>query len=145
ESTAERGNLKDWSNILKNIDIVFINKDGIKNLTKHKKINSGAEVLMDKGPNMVVITLGSKGVKIFRKNNKNINIPGYKVKAKDTTGAGDCFNGVFLSNIAKGWNIEKSAKYANAAAAISVKSIGSRSGIPTEIETKNFLDKRKDN
>ncbi len=63
-----------------------------------------------------ITTLGSKGCLI----NKETSIPAMKVKAVDTTGAGDTFSGVLAVCIAEGMNIEQACRYAVAAAGLSV-------------------------
>lgn len=57
----------------------------------------------------------------------------------DTTGAGDCFNAVFLSGLVKGLDLVEAANYANAAAALSIQHVGARAGLPTEADTRSFL------
>jgi len=61
------------------------------------------------------------------------------VEVKDTTGAGDCFNAVFIACLSKGWTIEQAAKYASAAAAISIQNVGAREGLPTQNEVETFI------
>ena len=57
-------------------------------------------------------------------------IPSIKVKAVDSTGAGDIFHGAFLYCIAKGFDIEKTMRFSNITGAISTLTIGSRLSIP---------------
>jgi len=63
----------------------------------------------------------------------------YKVKAVDTTGAGDTFTGYFLACIAKGKGIQEALKIAGAAAAISVMSEGAAVSIPTQKAVDDFI------
>ena len=58
-------------------------------------------------------------------------MPSIKVKALDSTGAGDIFHGAFVYGIAKGFDLEKAVRYANLAGAISVTRIGGRYSIPS--------------
>lgn len=87
--------------------------------------------------NNIVVTLEEFGC-IYEDNGNIRRMPSIKVKAKDTTGAGDIFHGAFAYGIANGYNIEKILKYANIAGAISVTRVGSRYSIPTleEVEEK---------
>ncbi|HEY4787367.1 MAG TPA: PfkB family carbohydrate kinase, partial [Bacteroidales bacterium] len=77
----------------------------------------------------IVITLGAKGV-FFSNKGIEKTIAGYKVKALDTTSAGDTFNGYLAVSLAKGETLEKSIDLANKAASISVTRIGAQSSIP---------------
>ncbi len=51
------------------------------------------------GVQVLVVTDGAKGAKVYLRNGKVFECPGYKVQAVDTTGAGDAFFGAFLSGI----------------------------------------------
>ena len=57
-------------------------------------------------------------------------IPSIKVKAVDSTGAGDIFHGAFVYSLAKGFDLEKALKFSNITGALSVATIGSRLSIP---------------
>jgi ribokinase len=61
------------------------------------------------------------------------------VEAVDTTGAGDCFNGVFAAGLAEGLDAAAAAERAAVAAAISVTEVGAREGMPTREELDAFL------
>jgi len=57
----------------------------------------------------------------------------------DTTAAGDTFNGALAVALAEGKPILEAAKFANAAAAISVTRAGAQSSIPSRKEVEEFL------
>ncbi|MFD2923063.1 ribokinase [Halobacillus naozhouensis] len=91
----------------------------------------------------MIITQGDQGV-VIHQNESDITIPGYKVPARDTTGAGDTFNGALATQLAKGKRLEKAVMYANAAAAMSVTKLGAQSGMPMKDEVEQFLQERSD-
>lgn len=66
-------------------------------------------------------------------------IPAFPVAAVDTTGAGDCFAGAFVLGTLRGWPPERAARYANAAAALSTRRLGARTGMPTAAEVAALL------
>jgi len=80
--------------------------------------------------NNIVVTLEAKGC-LYKLNNQLKIMPSIKVKAVDSTGAGDIFHGAFTYGIAKGYDFEKVLKLSNIAGAISVTRIGTRASIPT--------------
>jgi len=98
-----------------------------------------------KGIPIVIITLGNKGA-LITTNDFQKRIHTYAIKhIIDTTGAGDTFNGAFsLAYWIKGWDLEKSCKYANAAASLKIQHLGARSGMPKEKELLDFLKKNDD-
>ncbi|MCM5663895.1 ribokinase [Galbibacter mesophilus] len=89
-----------------------------------------AEVLFEKGVSNVIITMGAQGAYLFNENGGKL-IPTEKVKAVDTTAAGDTFNGAFASAIAKGKTMEEAIKFANKAGALSVTKMGAQQSCPT--------------
>lgn len=86
--------------------------------------------------NHLVITLEDKGCFVYDNGYKIV--PTLKMKAKDTTGAGDIFHGAFTYAIANGFDMIKTLKYANISGALSVTKIGGQYSIPTlsEVERK---------
>jgi sugar/nucleoside kinase (ribokinase family) len=141
EATASKVDASIWTSLLQKLDIAFPNQAGLQALTGQQDIEKGARILLDQGVKTVVVTCGSDGVRIFQ-DHYNYEHPIYKVDVKDTTGAGDCFNAVFIACLSRGWPMEKAAKYASAAAAISIQSVGAREGLPTCEEVETFLRNR---
>jgi sugar/nucleoside kinase (ribokinase family) len=81
--------------------------------------------LLDMGPKIVVLKQGKEGSTVFTKELINgINIPAFKVKEVDPTGAGDSFGGAFIVGYLQGWDLEKIAKFANAVGALKVEFFG---------------------
>lgn len=94
--------------------------------------------VLKKYPNKLFITEGVKGVRYFDGMIEKV-IPSFLVKAVDTTGAGDTFNGAFAVAVAEGKSYEESLKFANKAAAISVTKFGAQGGMPTRAEVEGSL------
>ena len=89
--------------------------------------------------NTVVITLESHG-SFTEIDGKYVQIPSVKVKAIDSTGAGDIFHGAFTYFIGNNYPLEEAIHYASIAGAISVTRIGSRFSIPTLQEVLEYED-----
>jgi ribokinase len=79
---------------------------------------------------LVIETRGDDGA-IVHGPDGNEHVPAPKVEAVDTTGAGDCFNGVFAAGLAEGRPLREAVERAIAAAAMSVTRAGAREGMPT--------------
>ena len=90
------------------------------------------------GAKLVVLKQGSHGA-LVSDGKENLNIPGHKVKAIDATGAGDTFDGAFLSEWIRKDDPFSAAEYANAAAALSTTNYGAVDSIPHRDEVKEFL------
>ena len=90
---------------------------------------------------VVVETRGPEGV-IIRRGDQQTRVEAPKVEAVDTTGAGDCFNGVFAAGLAEGMDVTDAAERGTAAAALSVTKVGAREGMPTRQALDSFLRDR---
>jgi sugar/nucleoside kinase (ribokinase family) len=79
----------------------------------------------------VVLTDGERGAYVRQAGDPVLrHIPAHKVRAVDTTGAGDCFHGAYAFALAQGKPPVECALYATAAAAISVTGPGGRAALP---------------
>lgn len=87
--------------------------------------------------NNVIITLESHG-SFTEIDGKYKQIPSVKVKAIDSTGAGDIFHGAFTYFIGNDYPLEEAIHYASIAGAISVTRVGSRFSIPTLEEVLEY-------
>lgn len=88
-----------------------------------------AQVFLQKGVQNVVITMGAKGA-FFMNEQESFTVPSQKVKAVDTTAAGDVFNGALTVQIAAGKDWKNAITFANAAAAKSVTKMGAQASAP---------------
>lgn len=87
---------------------------------------------------VVVETRGPDGALIHRaRGEERVEAP--TVEAVDTTGAGDCFNGVFAAGLAEGLDVVECAQRAAVAATLSVTKVGAREGMPTREDLDAFL------
>lgn len=88
-----------------------------------------ANVLHDKGVGQLIITLGMQGALLSIDRVMSL-VPVYPAQPKDTTGAGDAFNGALAARMALGEPLEKAALFASAYASVSVENIGAAQGMP---------------
>jgi ribokinase len=99
---------------------------------------NAAKKLLNMGIKNVIITLGVNGA-YYTDGDKEIHVKGIKVKAVETTGAGDAFNGGFATALGEGMDIEKALKFANCTAAISVTRLGAAESMPTRSEIDELI------
>ncbi|MFQ5735827.1 MAG: PfkB family carbohydrate kinase [Thermodesulfobacteriota bacterium] len=90
------------------------------------------------GPACAVVTLGKKGSVTWCAG-RVFSRPAFKVRAVDTTGAGDVFHGGYAYGVLKGWKMEKTVSFASAFAALKCLTPGGRAGIPTLARTLGFM------
>lgn len=134
------------NDLLKRIDILTPNLSEAELLTgikveDEKSAEKASKTLLARGVKTVILTLGSDGAFVMS-NNIQKTIPGFKVKAEDTTAAGDTFNGALAVGLADGKPIEEVIRWAHAAAALSVTRMGAQPSIPDQKEIEGFLSKQ---
>ena len=135
------------ASLLKDISIFTPNEHEAEVLTGIKVTNEAAAKkaasnLMARGVQTVVMTLGERGAYVANAAEQRL-IPGFTVKAVDTTGAGDVFNGALAAALSEGQALAAAVRFANAAAAISVTRVGTSVSAPTRKEIERLLAKGK--
>ena len=98
-----------------------------------------AEKLMALGLKGVVLKRGGEGAYVAVKGGKAGWVAPFKVEAVDTVAAGDCFNGAFAVGLLEGKDPWAAARFASAAAAISVTRKGAQASMPERGDVERFL------
>ena len=101
---------------------------GIK-ITNEKEAKQAAEKLLNLGIKKVIITLGEKGL-FYTDGKEEIYLKASSVKAIDTTGAGDAFNGGLAFGLSKDKPINECLELANKVAGISTTKLGAGDAMP---------------
>ncbi len=107
-------------------------------LVGDKNPGRAAKRLMEKGPSMVVMKLGSHGSIAFS-GHSTVRQRAYIVPIIDPVGAGDAFAGAFVSGILKGWSIKKSLEAGSVAGALVATRRGDQENIPSIQDIQEFL------
>ena len=100
------------------------------NVSDRETASEAAKKISECGPKNVAITMGADGVLFLSENNKELFITPPRVKAIDTTAAGDCFNGSLAVMIASGMDLKEAIEQASIAASISVTRSGAQDSMP---------------
>lgn len=104
--------------------------------------NRAADVLLRKGVETVIITLGARGAFVASDSTREL-VKGFKVKQVDTTAAGDTFNGALAVALAEGMPMLDAVRFANAAGALSVTRMGAQPSVPSRDEIEKLLGGKK--
>ena len=132
--------------ILRHISVLTPNQTEAELLTGLKvsgesEAEAAASLLFTMGVEAVLITLGPRGAFILDADHREL-VPGFQVEAVDTTAAGDVFNGALAVALADGRPLAEAARFASAAAALSVTKLGAQPSAPTRKEIEEFLGGR---
>ncbi len=91
----------------------------------------------------IVVTLGDRGL-VYDQQGSAVRMPAFPVPTVDTTAAGDIFHGAFVYGVLQGFELDRTLRFASAAAALSVQSEGGRQSIPTLEDVQLLLDGERD-
>lgn len=144
------GDSKSLVNFMKNLDILFVNRDEALEIIKNIKgqveddIENLLDILKGFGVKMVVITDGEKGA--YVKNDKgSYKLQADKIEKGDTVGAGDAFAGAFLAGYIDTEDVKEALCWGIANSSSVVSRLGATNGILSKKEikkqTKDLLDK----
>ena len=94
--------------------------------------------IQSQGPKTVIFTFGADGC-IGLCGDEFFEVPAFKVKAVDSTGAGDVFHGAYIYAWLQGWDAKTCCRFCSGVSAIKCTRPGGRSGIPTLPILEKFL------
>ena len=133
--------------LLKNVDIIAPNETETEILTgvgldSDVHIALAVKKLYQLGVKRVIITMGSRG-SIVAEGQTITPVEPRKVKAVDTTSAGDTFVGATVLRYLDGDTLEDAARFASVASSITVTREGAAQSIPTLEEVKKVIESEK--
>jgi ribokinase len=102
-------------------------------------VEDAAQQLLSKGVRNVALKRGAAGVYVAVAGGRAEWVEPFAVEAVDSVAAGDCFNGAFAVALLEGRDPWAAARFANAAAAISVTRTGAQASMPSRAEVDAFL------
>ncbi len=128
--------------LIQNVDYLTPNETELAILSgmpteTDEELEAAAKAMMNKGVKVLIVTLGSKGCLVIDKNGTR-QFPAFKVKAVDTTAAGDSFNGGVAVALAEGKSLEEAIGFATKVGALTVQKAGAQSSLPTREEVDGF-------
>ena len=132
----------EWMKLLEpclpHLDVLFVNEDEARMLTGLDDPAKNAEAF--RVP-LFVMKLGARGCYVATRDGAAL-VAGFAVKAIDTTGAGDCFAGAFLTGLARGMHPFEAGQVANAVGALTVERMGSTTGLLSWEGTLDWMRSR---
>lgn len=115
--------------VLADCDLFLPSVDEIQALTGLSEPEAILDWAHAQGARAVALKLGPAGCRISE-NGQRHSLPGHPVRAVDASGAGDCFAGACLSQLARGAPLADAARLANRAAALSTRGFGAVDPLP---------------
>ncbi|MBN2290778.1 MAG: ribokinase [Pirellulales bacterium] len=131
------------SELLKSVDYLTPNETEAQLLTglevrDETTARAAADKLLVDGARQVIVTLGSAG-SLLSDGTTTSMVTCPKVDARDTTAAGDAFNGGLACALARGESLEEAVRQASHVGALAVTKLGAQPSLPTAEELEQFL------
>jgi len=124
--------------ILNETELAFFADTASIALSSLDTIAAAARRLRARSEQVIIATLGALGA-LAVLGEQQVHIAGHRVRAVDTTAAGDTFAGATAARLAQGYPLERALRDANAAAAICVQRSGAAPSIPTAAEVEALV------
>ena len=145
---AARGAMRE---VIPQVDVLKVNEGELALLTGTRKPAAGSLALLERGPALVVVTLGPEG-SFFRSAAGGGAVPGFAVETVDATGCGDAFvAGLLVGLLAEGeWRTQLTPerlrgvlRYANAVGALTALRVGVIPALPYREQVVTFLQQEE--
>jgi ribokinase len=133
------------SALLDATDVLVVNETELAHFAELSHVPSDATTALEaarrlrrRSDQVVIVTLGAQGA-VAALNGGSLQVPGHRVTAVDTTGAGDTFTGAMAAALADALPLPQALERANAAAAYSVERAGAAESSPTSAQLAAWL------
>jgi len=134
-----------FDNLLTYVDVLLLDEAEACNIAGCGSVEEASGKLVGLGPRIVAVKMGENGC-LVQEGARTVHIPSFRLENDriiDAIGAGDAFDAGFLVGELENWDIEKTARFANAVACFSLLGPGGSSQIPSRDMIENFLMKKK--
>lgn len=140
---ADKPWLRHFGDLLKYVDIIFTDELEAREITGEKDIDSAAQSLLFEGPELAVVKLGAKGAMLATREETILQSVVKVKEITDSIGAGDAFDAGVIYGRLKGMNLRKTAQFATAVAALTLKGMGGAQTAPSLAQVKTLLNQKK--
>ncbi|MDH3453313.1 MAG: sugar kinase [Gammaproteobacteria bacterium] len=119
-------------------DILLPGLDDAAALTGTADPDAIVDYYLKLGPRVVALTLGEAGVLVATPQERH-RVPAIPTEAVDATGAGDAFDGAFLTEYLATGDVLRAATFANAACALAIQGYGATAASPRREAVEQLL------
>lgn len=138
--------IESLSSVFPYLSYFLCNEFELLSFTGADNIQNAFSKCFDSGASTVILKRGADGALIARTDvQQPVTIPAFETEPNSTVGAGDSFNSGFLYGISRGWDVERSAQFGNAVAALVLSAGNGVLGAPNLDEVESFLTSHKNN
>ena len=130
---------------IKDVEYLVVNQTETASLLDRpvdnfEQVQAAAEELASMVKGGVIISLGLSGSYVVKDELHEL-VPAFKVKAVDSTAAGDTYCGALATALVEGQSLVQAVRFASAAAAIAVTRLGAQISVPLREEIEEMLQR----
>jgi 5-dehydro-2-deoxygluconokinase len=124
---------------LQHVTVAVGNREECEIAVGESNPRKAAEALLDLGVELAIVKQGPRGV-LGKTRHSSVTVPPNEVDVVNGLGAGDSFGGSLIHGLLRGWPLEKTLRYANAAGAIVAARLECSTAMPTAAEVAELAE-----
>ncbi len=129
--------------LLARTDVLLLTEEEARLIAGRRDADRAARDLLRRfAPGWLALKRGSRGSTLFH-DGERLDLPPFRVRPADTTGAGDGFAAVLLFGLLRGWPAAKAGKFASGAGALVCTRPGAMTALPTLRQLERFVGRGK--
>jgi len=132
--------MKIYAPVLEAAELLLPSEREPQIITGIDSLEEACRALLQGRAKLVAFKRGRDGATIFTRE-EEFTVSPFKVHEVDPTGAGDCYDAAIIYGLLQGWDIKRTARFANGAGAIAVTRQGAMAATATLEEVEEFMRK----
>jgi 5-dehydro-2-deoxygluconokinase len=124
---------------LRHVTVAVGNREECEVAIGETNPGKAADALLDLGVELAIVKQGPRGV-LGKTKHSAVTVPPNQVDVVNGLGAGDSFGGSLIHGLLRGWPLEKTLRYANAAGAIVASRLECSTAMPTAAEVSELAE-----
>ena len=124
---------------LQHVTVAVGNREECEIAVGETNPHKAADALLDLGVELAIVKQGPRGV-LGKTRHSSVTVPPNEVDVVNGLGAGDSFGGSLIHGLLRGWPLEKTLRYANAAGAIVASRLECSTAMPTAAEVAELAE-----
>jgi sugar/nucleoside kinase (ribokinase family) len=129
---------KAFEGVLEHLDLLLLDEVEVRKISGKKRTPDAVEYLFGQGVSTIAVKAGRRGC-IVGEHGRIRSVGAFRTKPVSTIGAGDAFDAAFIYGHLHHWPIEKTARFSNVVAALSMMKLGCVTAIPRAKEAEKIV------